>query len=74
MAPAPRLFLRKAARADIAEAFQWYEARSTGSGSSSSAPSALPWPVSSERPNSIRSRWMTFGRRSSPAAHTWCIS
>ena len=32
MAPAPRLFLRKAARADIAEAFQWYEARSTGLG------------------------------------------
>ena len=32
MAPAPRLFLRKAARADIAEAFQWYDARSTGLG------------------------------------------
>lgn len=32
MAPAPRLSLRKAARADIAEAFQWYEVRSTGLG------------------------------------------
>ena len=32
MAPAPRLFLRKPARAAIAEAFQWYEARSTGLG------------------------------------------
>lgn len=32
MAAAPRLFLRTAARADIAEAFQWYEARSTGLG------------------------------------------
>ena len=32
MAPAPRLFLRQAARADIVEAFQWYEARSTGLG------------------------------------------
>ena len=28
----PRLFVRKAARADIAEAFQWYEARSPGLG------------------------------------------
>ena len=32
MALAPRLVLRKAARADIAEAFQWYDARSTGLG------------------------------------------
>ena len=32
MAPGSRLFLRKAARADIAEAFRWYEARSTGLG------------------------------------------
>ncbi|GLC24615.1 type II toxin-antitoxin system RelE/ParE family toxin [Roseisolibacter agri] len=28
----PRLFVRRAARADIAEAFQWYEARSMGLG------------------------------------------
>lgn len=28
----PRLFVRRAARVDIAEAFQWYEARSTGLG------------------------------------------
>lgn len=28
----PRLFLRKAARADIAEAFRWYEERSPGLG------------------------------------------
>ena len=28
----PRLFVRRAARAEIAEAFQWYEARSTGLG------------------------------------------
>ncbi|SRR6266545_209823 len=28
----PRLFVRKAARADIAEAFRWYEARSVGLG------------------------------------------
>ena len=28
----PRLFVRRAARADIAEAFRWYEARSTGLG------------------------------------------
>lgn len=32
MAAAPRLYVRKAARADIAEAFRWYEARSTGLG------------------------------------------
>ena len=32
MAPASRLYLRKAARADIAEAFRWYEARSAGLG------------------------------------------
>ena len=32
MSQAPRLFLRKAARADIAEAFRWYEARSIGLG------------------------------------------
>ena len=29
----PRLFVRKAARADIAEAFRWYEERSRGLGS-----------------------------------------
>jgi len=28
----PRLFVRKAARADIAEAFAWYEGRRTGLG------------------------------------------
>ena len=28
----PRLFVRRPARADIAEAFRWYEARSTGLG------------------------------------------
>jgi plasmid stabilization system protein ParE len=28
----PRLFVRRAARADIAEPFRWYEARSTGLG------------------------------------------
>jgi plasmid stabilization system protein ParE len=28
----PRLFVRRAARAEIADAFQWYEARSTGLG------------------------------------------
>ena len=28
----PRLFVRRAARADIAEAFKWYEVRSTGLG------------------------------------------
>ena len=28
----PRLFVRKAAKADVAEAFSWYEARRTGSG------------------------------------------
>ena len=28
----PRLFVRKAAKADIAEAFSWYEARRTGLG------------------------------------------
>jgi len=32
MPAAPRLYLRKAARADIAEAFRWYEARGTGLG------------------------------------------
>jgi len=32
MTPAPRLYLRKAARADVAEAFRWYEARSAGLG------------------------------------------
>jgi plasmid stabilization system protein ParE len=32
MPPAPRLFLRKAARTDVAEAFRWYEARSAGLG------------------------------------------
>jgi plasmid stabilization system protein ParE len=32
MSPAARLFLRKVARADIAEAFRWYEARSAGLG------------------------------------------
>jgi toxin ParE1/3/4 len=32
MAPAPRLYLRKVARADIAEAFRWYETRSAGLG------------------------------------------
>ena len=29
---APRLFVRAAARRDLAEAFRWYEARSTGLG------------------------------------------
>jgi plasmid stabilization system protein ParE len=29
---APRLFVRGAARRDLAEAFRWYEARSTGLG------------------------------------------
>ena len=28
----PRLFLRAAAKADLREAFEWYEARSTGLG------------------------------------------
>lgn len=28
----PRLFVRRAARDDMTEAFQWYEARSTGLG------------------------------------------
>ena len=28
----PRLFVRKAAREDLSEAFQWYEARSRGLG------------------------------------------
>jgi len=28
----PRLFIRRAARHDLAEAFDWYEARSTGLG------------------------------------------
>jgi plasmid stabilization system protein ParE len=28
----PRLFVRRAARDDMAEAFRWYEARSTGLG------------------------------------------
>lgn len=33
MSPSPpRLFIRKRARADIAEAFAWYEERSTGLG------------------------------------------
>lgn len=32
MAAGPRLYLRKAARADVAEAFRWYEGRSTGLG------------------------------------------
>lgn len=32
MPAASRLHLRKAARADIAEAFRWYEARSAGLG------------------------------------------
>jgi hypothetical protein len=30
--PAPRLFIRKAARADLAEAFRWYEQRRLGLG------------------------------------------
>ena len=30
--PAPRLFIRKAARADLAEAFRWYEQRRVGLG------------------------------------------
>ena len=32
MSSAPRLFVRKRARADIAAAFRWYEERSTGLG------------------------------------------
>jgi plasmid stabilization system protein ParE len=32
MTPAPRLYLRKVARADVAEAVRWYEARSAGLG------------------------------------------
>ena len=32
MAAGPRLYLRKAARADITEAFRWYEVRSPGLG------------------------------------------
>ena len=32
MAAGPRLYLWKAARADIAEAFRWYEGRSPGLG------------------------------------------
>ena len=30
--PVPRLFIRKAARADLAEAFRWYEQRRRGLG------------------------------------------
>ena len=30
--PTPRLFVRKAARADLAEAFRWYEQRRVGLG------------------------------------------
>ena len=30
--PTPRLFIRKAARADLAEAFRWYEQRRVGLG------------------------------------------
>ena len=32
MAAGPRLYLRRAARADIAEAFRWYDGRSPGLG------------------------------------------
>ena len=74
MAPAPRLFLRKPARADIAEAFQWYEARSTGLGFEFLRAVRVALAGIERAPDSIRSRWMTFGRRSSPASHTWCTS
>ena len=68
MAAAPRLYLRKAARADIAEAFRWYEARSTGLGFEflRAVRVALAG-IERAPPSSTRLPSTTFGRHSSAA-------
>ena len=74
MAAALRLYLRKAARADIAEAFGWYEARSTGLGFEFLRAVRVALASIERAPEQYPSPSTTSARRCCPASRTWFTS